>query len=176
MRVIGSKKFTNLLEKQLAYYGLVAFLLFGMLEEVYKILDKAIKLNEGKAFVFAVDSRVKKLIINLNTRNQLGEFGIDALGDSLGEYAPFTVQKRTELGLQTGHIDFKVTGDYWASWTVTVNREAITIVTDPQLFSELVNDLGFAPEHVGLTPDNLNKLTAVMLTRYQIYLNKQIGL
>lgn len=168
------------MEKQLACYGLVAFLLFGMLEEVYKILDRAIKLNEGKAFVFAVDSRVKKLIINLNTRNQLGEFGIDALGDSLGEYAPFTVHKKeTEgqgIGKITDHITFFDTGDYWKSWTITVNREAITITVDQAKFSELVNDLGFAPEHVGLTPDNLNKLTAAMLTRYKIYINKQLGL
>ena len=147
-----------------------------MLEEVYNVLDRAIKLESDQAFVFSVDNQVKRLIIDLNTKDQLGQFGIDALGDSLGEYAPFTVEQRSALGLQTDHIDFKFTGDYWASWTVTVDKGAITILTDPQLFSELVNDLGFAPEHVGLTEENLNKLTAAMLIKYQQYARKKMSL
>lgn len=147
-----------------------------MLEEVKNILDKAAKLDEGKAFVFAVNAKVKELIKDLNTEDQLGKDGIDALGDTLGEYAPFTVQKRSELGLQTNHIDFKVTGDYWASWNITVNRQAITITVDRERFSELVNDLGFAPEHVGLTDKNLNVLAAAMLTRYQLYIKKQLAI
>lgn len=150
-----------------------------MLEEVINTLDKAARLDEVKAFRFAVDSDVKTLIKDLNTKNQLGELGIDADGDSLGEYAPFTVQKKLTEGQGIGrivdHITFYETGDYWKSWVVTANGQEITITTDTEKFNELVNDLGFAPEHVGLTDANLNKVTALMLVKYQQFARKQMG-
>jgi hypothetical protein len=149
-----------------------------MFEEVYNTLDRAIKLDESKAFVFAVDSNVKQLIIDLNTKNQLGEDGIDIKGDSLGEYADFTIQKKETEGVGVGsitdHITFYDTGDYWKSWMVTVNRSAITISVNEAKFAELVGDLGFDPEHVGLTKENMNKLTAKMLINYQNYVRKQL--
>lgn len=147
-----------------------------MLTQVHNILDKAIRLNEGKAFVFAVNPRVKQLIIDLNTDDQLGKEGIDALSDSLGEYAPFTVVERENAGLQTDHIDFNFTGDYWKSWKINVNQKAIEISVDNARFDELVNDLGFAPEHVGLTNENLNKLTAVMLIEYQKFVKMKLAI
>jgi len=101
-----------------------------MFEDLYSMLDRAINLDENEAFKIAVNEEVKKLIIQLNTVKQLGDLGIDAEGDSLGEYAPFTIEKRSDLGLQVSHIDFKVKGNYWKSWKVEVVGDNIEIDVD----------------------------------------------
>lgn len=147
-----------------------------MFDQVYEIMDKAVALDEREAFLFVIDSKTRRLIVDLNTTFQLGEDGIDSLGDDLGEYADFTIMKRSELGLQTDHIDFKVTGDYWASWKVSVNGDFIEILVDQQRFDELVNDLGFAEEHVGLTPESLDILTRALLPKYDLFIRKKLGL
>jgi len=147
-----------------------------MFEEVYDILDKAIALDESEAFVFVMDAESKELVVDLNTRLQLGRDGVDSLDADLGEYADFTIVKRSELGLQTDHIDFKVTGDYWASWKVLVSGEYFEILVDQQRFDELVNDLGFAREHVGLNAESLSILTKKLLPKYQNYVRLKLGI
>lgn len=147
-----------------------------MFEDVKKIINNAKKLDERKAFVQSVDKDVKQLIIDLNTKDQLGEFGIDSEAKDLGDYSPTTEEFRKSQGLQIDHVDFKVTGDYWKSWKVTVNSQEIIITVDNLLFTELVEDLGFAKEHVGLTPENINKLTQAMLIRYHRYVRRILGI
>ena len=140
-----------------------------MLEGLFKIFDNAKNLNEQEAFRLAVDEDIKKLIIHLNTVIQLGEHGIDSEEDSLGDYRPFTVDVRSSLGLQTSHVDFKVTGDYWGSWTVNVVGDEIQISVDKERFDELTDDLNFSDTHVGLTDENINKLAERMLPKYREY-------
>ena len=139
-------------------------------------MDKAIALDESEAFIFVMDPSSRALVIDLNTEFQLGEDGIDSLGDSLGVYADFTIVERSRLGLQTDHIDFKVTGDYWASWRVEVNGKFFEIFVDQDRFDELVNDLGFAEEHVGLTVESLDRLTRFLLPKYQQFIRKKLGI
>lgn len=145
-----------------------------MFECIYKILDNAQRLNDREAFKEAIDTEVKELIIKLNTSEQLGKKGIDSEGDSLGEYAPFTVVERSSLGLQTDHIDFKVTGDYWKSWEVKESGGEILISVDSSVFNELVNDLKFSATHVGLTEENLAILADLILTRYLRYIKRRL--
>ena len=147
-----------------------------MFDEIYKILNNAINLNEQQAFKFAVDDEVKKLIVHLNTVIQLGNSGIDSEGDSLGSYSPFTVDLRSSLGLQVNHVDFKVTGEYWGSWKVDVVGNDILINVNKSRFDELVLDLKFSDTHVGLTEENISILTTRMLPKYrQFALDKMFG-
>lgn len=141
---------------------------------IRKILTKAQSLDEREAFVFAVDVKVKDQVIKLNTVDQLGRFGVDSENSSLGDYADFTIEQRSALGLQTDHVDFKVTGNYWASWNITVNGEAMTINVDRNRFDELINDLKFSEDHVGLTPENLSKITEMLLINYRSYVRKKL--
>lgn len=129
-----------------------------MLGRVNKILNRAQNLDRNLIWFEAMDEQVQDEIIRLNTKDQLGDKGIDALDQSLGEYAPFTVRVRSSLGLQTGHIDFKVTGDYWESWDTQVRRYVLVITVNDERYNELVNDLGFSPDHVGLTIANWDKV------------------
>ncbi len=144
------------------------------LQAVLDMLQRASNLDSDKAWFFAVDIETQEHVISLNTEDQLGEDGIDALGRSLGEYAPFTVNERRSQGLQVGHIDFRVTGMYHNSWKVRVTSSAIFISVDDERFDELVNDLNFSKEHVGLTEENLSFIRAIILAKELEYANSQI--
>ncbi len=147
-----------------------------MFDVIYDLLDKIEALDENAAWFFVMDRDTKREIIRLNTNEQLGRYGIDSDEDSLGNYAPFTVQERTAMGLQTSHVDFKVTGDYWKSWRVRVTDKAWIIEVDPQRFDELVNELRFAPEHVGLTEENETIVSqGIIFEKYQEWLLMQLG-
>lgn len=144
------------------------------LQSVLDLLQRASNLDSDKAWFFAVDIETQEHVIALNTEDQLGEDGIDSLGRSLGEYAPFTVAERRSQGLQVGHIDFRVTGLYHNSWRVRVTSAAIFISVDDGRFDELVNDLSFAKEHVGLTEENLGFIRGIILAKELEYANNQI--
>ena len=147
-----------------------------MFEDIKEILKKAKRLDDKKAFRFAVTDKVKDLIIELNTENQLGEKGVDSDGVDLGDYAPFTIDERLKLGLQVDHIDFKVTGKYWKSWKVKVVKDEIIISVNQNRYDELVNELRFSDEHVGLTDENLGKVSDEMVENYIEFTLKNVGL
>lgn len=143
-------------------------------DALHNMFDRVKRLNEDHAWYFAIDRGVQKLIIDLNTKNQLGEEGIDSKGNSLGQYAPFTVEFRLSKGLQVGHIDFKVTGEYWGSWKVRVTRKGLEIQVDENRFSELVNELRFSEDHVGLTVEHWAIVTDAIRVNYQDYVRKTL--
>lgn len=143
-------------------------------DSLHNLFDRVQKLNEEQAWYFAIDRGTQRLIIDLNTKNQLGQEGIDSLEDSLGQYAPFTVEFRLSKGLQVGHIDFKVTGEYWGSWKVRVTRRGLEITVDQNRFSELVNELRFSEHHVGLTERNWAIVTELIRANYQQYVKQTL--
>lgn len=142
-------------------------------EAIHRVLDKAMRLSDS-AWFNSVDAKTRQLIIDLNTKDQLGQQGIDSKDNSLGEYAPLSVEIRLGLGLQVGHIDFKITGEYWGSWEVEVTKNAIIINVDENRFSELVNDLNFSEDHVGLTKRNMAIVTALIRENYINYVKRQL--
>lgn len=141
--------------------------------EIHEALDRATGLGD-KAWFNSIDLQTKQLIIDLNTKNQLGEHGIDSTENSLGEYAPLSVEIRLGLGLQVGHIDFKITGEYWGSWEIEVTNNEITINIDENRFSELVNDLRFSEDHVGLTIKNMAIVKNLIREKYIAYVTRQL--
>ena len=142
-----------------------------LLDDIIDFLDELIAIDFDTAWFKAVDEEVQDLVIRLNTEEQLGKGGIDADGNSLGDYAPFTVNVRSDLGLQTDHIDFKVTGDYWRSFDVLVDKNGYTVVSDTERFEELVNELGFTSRHLGLTKENEQKVFKLIREKYLDYVD-----
>lgn len=140
---------------------------------LHETLDRVTGLGD-KAWFNAIDPKTKKLIIDLNTKDQLGKQGIDSRGNSLGQYRPLSVTIRMSLGLQVGHIDFKITGEYWGSWEIEVTKDRLIINIDENRFSELVNDLNFSEEHVGLTIENLAIVKTVIRENYINYVKQQL--
>lgn len=145
-----------------------------MFESLNKMLKNAKNLSESKAFTQAVDRPVQQFIISMNTHEQLGEEGIDSNDRSLGEYAPFTVNFRRSKGLQVDFIDFKVTGQYWDSWRIEVKNDSIIIYTDQERFDELVNELRFSPDHVGLTEENKERLKDILRQKYAEFIRAEL--
>lgn len=152
----------------------VAFFCFMKFESIHTMLNKARKLSEVKAWKSALDRQTQQFIISLNTNEQLGEDGIDSKGRSLGDYAPFTVNFRRSKGLQVDHIDFKVTGDYWASWRITVKNDHFLIDVDQARFTELVNLLRFSDEHVGLTEESIGRLQIMLREKYYEFIRAEL--
>jgi len=143
-------------------------------EAIHNLLDSARKLSEIRAWRFATDRTTLQFIISMNTNEQLGEDGIDSTGASLGDYAPMTVQFRRSKGLQVGHIDFKVTGQYWSSWKVRATSSELIITVDQDRFQELTQLLRFSEEHVGLTDENMDRLAEMIKRKYIEYVEREL--
>lgn len=143
-------------------------------DALHNVLQRAKTLNNVKAWRFAMDKKAQQLIISLNTNEQLGDEGIDADGVKLRDYSPVTMQFRSEKGLQIDHVDFKVTGQYWSSWEVEVKNDSFIIHVDEQRFGELVDELFFSEEHVGLTDENMGKLAEMIKNNYENYIREQL--
>ena len=144
-----------------------------MFKEVYKVLDKAISLDKDKAWFFAIDSFVKQNILNLNKIDQLFNQGIDSLNNSLGEYTPYTVELKKQKGQRTANITLKDTGGFYDSFTIKVERDQIIITGDSvkEDGTDLVVEFGI--NIYGLTPDNTEIISRLVMTRYIIWLKQE---
>ncbi len=146
-----------------------------MLKSVKHILNKAIKLDEVKAWKFAIDVDLKKYIIKLNTIDQLFDDGIDSLGDSLGEYSPFTVELKKIKGQPTDRITLKDTGKFYKTFKIEVKNDSFFINANPiKEDNNLFDDFGY--EIVGLTEENQIKVSKIILDNTIKYIRKQLGL
>ncbi len=146
-----------------------------MLESVKDILNKAINLDEVKAWYFAIDIDMQNNIIKLNTIDQLFNDGIDSLGDSLGEYSPFTVELKKAKGQPTNRITLKDTGDFYKTFKVEVKDDSFFINANPiKDDSNLFDDFG--SEIVGLTEDNQKKISKTILDNTIKYIRKQLAI
>jgi len=146
-----------------------------MLKSVKHILNKAIKLDEVKAWKFAIDVDLKKYIIKLNTIDQLFDDGIDSLGDSLGEYSPFTVELKKIKGQPTDRITLKDTGKFYKTFKIEVKNDSFFINANPiKEDNNLFDDFG--NEIVGLTEENQIKVSKIILDNTIKYIRKQLGL
>jgi hypothetical protein len=144
-------------------------------KSVTDILDRASNLNEDLAWLLSIDNGVKEKIIYLNTINQLYDKGIDALGDSLGEYSAFTIGLKRQKGQRVDHITLKDEGDFYHSFRVSVTKSAIIINATTQKDD---NDLAeqFGQEIIGLTDENQPIVNEMILINIIKYVKKQLGI
>ena len=130
-------------------------------------IDKKIKelqtLSKNlKKFVGESALRHHNFIEDAITEDQLYNQGIDGLGRSLGDYAPFTKEfKRTiagQLGRDTrvDHITLRDTGDFHNSIKVSLERDGIKINSEPQKDDTNLLD-EFGEEILCLTDENLEE-------------------
>ena len=152
-----------------------------MLKSVKHILNKAIKLDEVKAWKFAIDVDLKKYIIKLNTIDQLFDDGIDSLGDSLGEYSISTIEGTSSYlgkkakGQPTDRITLKDTGKFYKTFKIEVKNDSFFINANPiKEDNNLFDDFG--DEIVGLTEENKIKVSKIILDNTIKYIRKQLGL
>ena len=111
----------------------------------------------------------RKLIIDLNTIDQLYNEGIDSKGIQLGEYTNYTKSLKQAKGERTDHITLKDTGAFYSSFRVSLVGNSIKITADAQkedtnLFKEYGIDI------VGLTEDSMSVVATKALQLIKIKL------
>ena len=117
----------------------------------------------------------RKLIIDLNTEDQLFEQGIDSKGRSLGDYSIATIEGtsnfrgKKQKGQRYDHITLKDTGDFYRSFRIELTGSTFKIVADGQkeetnLFAEYGIDI------IGLTQFNMSVVMSAAVPIIQKYI------
>ena len=145
-----------------------------MFGAVTEILDRASRLNEKDAFIFAINNDIKEKIISLNTRFQLNQLGEDALGDSLGDYSHFTVEKKKLGGKRFDHITLEDTGAFYDSFKVDLVGDSLVISADDVAFyDEPLTDV-FGDEIIGLNDVSLGIIIDLIQPRLIKYVERKL--
>lgn len=139
-----------------------------------RLFENAKNLDTDRVWVLAIDEEVKQEIIRLNTRDQMFDKGVDSLNRSLGVYSKRSVE---EFGKRPGRIQLFDTGDFYASFSIIVDRGGITIrATTIKVGEGGVEDLAvkYGIDILGLTPNSLDLLlrTFVVENYQEIILNE----
>jgi hypothetical protein len=145
-------------------------------KSVTDILTKAFSLDESIAWTVSIDNGVQNKIIELNTIDQLFNKGIDALGNSLGDYSQTSVEV---FGKRAGHITLKDTSEFYESFVVLVRKDSLVIRANTFKEGEKGTiDLTdrFGDEIIGLTSENLEVITEMILINIIKYVKKQLGI
>lgn len=145
--------------------------------KLYQFVDKASKLDVGAMFVQAFgNSVIKRLIIELNTQEQLFNDGVDSNNEPLfsnihnrGFYSKRTEAMTNGKKKAGDHYTLYDTGEFYRSFKVDVSPNGIRITADGQkedtnLFFE------YGEEIVGLTPEH----KAIVANEAKQYIKKWI--
>ncbi len=133
--------------------------------------------------VLSEDRSFTDLIIELNTRKQLFDKGIDSTGRLLsdigGDYSPNTIEGtnqykgKKEKGLPYDHITLFDTGDFYSSFKVYYNNGNLTISADTiKDTTNLITEWG--SNILGLTEESLSILREKALTIILPYVRKKL--
>lgn len=131
------------------------------MKELEQLLVRLNKLDINDIFKTKVWARSdsKEYIIALNTEgettSQLYNLGVDSLGQTLGQYTPYTKQaKSTGSGdKRIDHITLKDTGEFYESFRVIPTNKGFNIIANPNKDGDNLFD-DFGEEIVGLTKEN----------------------
>jgi hypothetical protein len=141
---------------------------------VSDILDKAKKISDQEAWLFALDREAQDEIIRLNTEDQLYEEGIDSNDDTLGEYTVFTKAIKLSKGQRIDHVTLKDTGAFYDSFKVIIKKDGFEIIADDvSLYDRPLTDV-YGLDILGLTEDNLSWLGAFIIDKYIEYIEKKL--
>lgn len=96
-------------------------------------------------------------IIELNTKKQLYDKGVDAKGESLGEYSLYTRALKQERGQINDHVTLNDTGDFYNSFSVYLNGSNFIVSANTiKDTSDLIADWG--RDILGLNEESLKLL------------------
>lgn len=119
------------------------------------------------------NAEFRKLIIDLNTIDQLYNQGVDSRGVSLGDYTAYTKSLKQQKGEIYDHITLKDTGEFYNSFRIIFTGDALQIVANPikddtNLFKEFGIDI------VGLTEDSMSVVITKALQLIKPYIKQQL--
>ena len=129
---------------------MIALIQLALRVKNLSVHDMLHELSEHKDFM--------DFIIELNTKNQLYEMGVNSKGESIGDYSIKTIGIKEEKGQITDHVTLNDTGAFYESFSVVLNSSfdfeiSANVIKDT---SNLIEDWG--KEILGLNEDSLKLL------------------
>jgi hypothetical protein len=108
------------------------------MQVIHEIKSRLNQLNQNNIMVaLFANAEFRKLIIELNTKSQLYNDGVDGNGKQLGEYSPFTIEEKKRKGQRFDHVTLKDTGAFYESFELFRTNNAIFVEAD--VFKEDTN-------------------------------------
>lgn len=134
-------------------------------------------LNRISWEVIRDSKELQELAIELNQKQLLA--GHNSADENFGGYSARHARKRADLGLQTSHIDLRLTGKFYEGFVVEPGKEPneifrITSTNDKtSIFVELIKHRpGYGEDIFGLTEENLE----IFRNAFQPKLEQRIAL
>ena len=142
------------------------------IRELERRLQKNLNPNALMKHLFQQTS-FRKLIIDLNTEEQLYSQGVDSKGVQLGEYSIYTKGLKQNKGQRTDHITLKDTGEFYKSFSIRLEGSSFRIIADGQkedtnLFKEYGIDI------LGLTQDSMSVVVTAAVPIIQKYIKANL--
>lgn len=123
-----------------------------------KVAQAENNINSGK-WVQQIIYDNEAYIVDLNAEEQLYEQGINNLGVSISDYAPYspvTIEIKKAKGQPTNRVTLRDEGDFESSFFLEVGQNQFEIKASDWKTEELVKKYG--RQILGLTNENIEKL------------------
>lgn len=132
------------------------------LQSIINLRDNVVALNDelssGQLMKGVIDQN-KATIVEMNTRDQLYDHGVNSLGVSIMDYKPYrplTIQIKEAKGQPTNRVTLRDEGDFQRSFYVDADNLQFEIKAEDWKTPKLVKKYGNSI--FGLTPENIVKL------------------
>lgn len=123
-----------------------------------KVAQAENNINSGK-WVQQIIYDNEAYIVDLNAEEQLYEQGVNSLGVSISDYAPYspvTIEIKKAKGQPTNRITLRDEGDFESSFFLEVGQNQFEIKASDWKTEELIKKYG--RQILGLTNENIEKL------------------
>lgn len=144
------------------------------LEPLRNLFTKIIRLDESKLMKKVLDeSEVQETILNLNTESQLYQAGVAADGKSLGQYTPYSVEKKLsgDGDKRVDHITLRDSGYFYGSFRFVNKPTEFKITADTVKPDRDLMEFG---KILGLTDESKRVLAPEIRQRYLFYIREAI--
>ena len=135
------------------------------------LFKRARLLKEAQAWKQAFDSATKVQMIKWIQQDQLTDKGIDGKGIEIGNYSYATEIISRGKKQQGDHYTLNDTGEFYRSMRVEVETSLIWITGNGQKGNDNLYEK-YGQDITTLTEENLNKLKAIISTKYTEYIKK----
>lgn len=123
-----------------------------------KVAQSENNINSGK-WVQQIIYDNEAYIVDLNAEEQLYEQGVNNLGVSISDYAPYspvTIEIKKAKGQPTNRVTLRDEGDFESSFFLEVGQNQFEIKASDWKTEELIKKYG--RQILGLTNENIEKL------------------
>lgn len=140
--------------------------MFGAIKDIGNNMQR---LNPNRLMRDVIDeTSVKAQIIDLN-QSQMFDKGIDAKGETLGDYSQVSV---TKYGKRPGHIQLKDTGEFYDSMKVNIEEDKFIIIGDTDKGD--VDLANVYPDVLGLTTESKEEILPEISQRLSEKIKEEI--